>query len=154
MKNGGNKHINPAGLLLLFMIISDGAWIALIIAKTCGSVRMNWIAVLLGAFWLPALVLAFSLGIAGLLVLAAYIKRQIRRKKTDRRIIKQAKALGAWDKRPTPLGGRALELKAWEDFKIKRQQGETDAELRRRCMAAADMELANTPPEGGKPHGI
>lgn len=84
MKNGGNKRINPAGLLLLFMLVSDGAW----------------------------------------------------------------------DKRPMPLGGRALELKAWEDFNIKRKQGETDTELRRRCMAAADTELANTPPEGGKPYGI
>lgn len=140
--------------MFLYVLLSGCAWAALIIAKACGAIRMNWIAVLLGAFWLPALVLAFSLGLIGLLVLAAHIKREHRRKKTDRRIMQQAKNLGAWDKRPISLGGRALELKAWENFKIKRQQGETDAELRRRYMAAADTELANTPPKGGKPHGL
>lgn len=67
------------------------------------------------------------------------------RRKVDRRIIRQAKAAGVWNKRPTPLGGRALELKAWEDFKIRRLPGETDAELRRRCMAKADNQLANAP---------
>lgn len=66
-------------------------------------------------------------------VLNGYVKlkRWHRRRKTDRRIIKQAKAAGVWEK-PLRLGGRALELKAWKKFKIKRQPGETDADLRRR----------------------
>lgn len=59
------------------------------------------------------------------------LKRWNRRRKTDRAIIARAKAWGVWDK-PLRLGGRALELKAWKDFKIKRLPGETDADLRRR----------------------
>lgn len=59
-----------------------------------------------------------------------------RRRKTDARIIAQAKAIGVWDKKPIVLGGRALEIKAWEDFKIKREPGEPDANLRRRYMKA------------------
>ena len=69
------------------------------------------------------------------------------RRKADARIIAQAKGAGVWDKKPIVLGGRALELKAWKDFKIKREPGEPDAHLRRRCMAAADNELANAPQE-------
>lgn len=64
--------------------------------------------------------------------IAFFIKRWRRRRKTDARIIAQAKAAGVWDKKPIVLGGRALELKAWEDFKIKREPGETDAKFRRR----------------------
>lgn len=75
------------------------------------------------------------------------LKRWYRRHKTDRRIIRQAKALDVWDKKPIVLGGRALELKAWQDFKLKREPGETDAKLRLRYMKAAE-ELANTPREG------
>ena len=78
------------------------------------------------------------------------INRRYHRRKVDARIIKQAKELGVWDYVPIVLRGRALELKAWEDFNIKREPGETDAQLRRRCMAAADNELANTPREGEK----
>lgn len=47
-------------------------------------------------------------------------------------------------KKMEPLGGRALDIAAWEDFKILRQPGEKDAELRRRCMNAADNELADS----------
>ena len=69
------------------------------------------------------------------------IKRQIRKQKTNRRIISQAKAAGVWEK-PQCLGGKALELKAWQDFKIKRKPGETDACLRIRCMNKAENEYA------------
>lgn len=84
----------------------------------------------------------------------AWIKKRRHRRKADARIIAQAKGAGVWDKQPIVLGGRALELKAWQDFKIKREPGEPDAHLRRRCMAAADNELANAPQEGGPGHGI
>lgn len=85
--------------------------------------------------------------------LIVQLKHWHRRRKVDRRIIRQAKAIGAWDKRPTTLGGRALELKAWEDFKIKRKPEETDAQLRRRCMAAADKKYANKTRQGGSNDG-
>ena len=73
----------------------------------------------------------------------------LRRRKRDRRIIRQAKAVGVWDK-PQALGGRALELKAWQDFKIKRKPGETDACLRRRCMNEFENEYAAAPTNGGQ----
>ena len=97
-------------------------------------------------------ILAAILATYGLVLMIADILDRIKARKhrriVDARIIEQAKAAGVWDKVPIVLGGRALELKAWEDFKIKREPGETDAQLRRRCMAAADNELANTPREG------
>lgn len=78
-------------------------------------------------------------------VIARRSAKARRRRKADARIIAQAKEAGVWDKHPIVLGGRALELKAWQDFKIKREPGEPDAHLRRRCMAVADDELVNLP---------
>ena len=75
------------------------------------------------------------------------IKQRRRRREADRRIVEQAKATGVWEKEPLVLGGRALEIKAWRHYKIKREPGEPDAHLRRRCMTAAD-EPANTPERG------
>lgn len=80
----------------------------------------------------------------GIKVLVLGICAKLRKRKTNRRIIRQAKAAGVWDK-PKALGGKALELKAWKDYKIKRKPGETDACLRLRCMNAADNEYANAP---------
>ena len=68
----------------------------------------------------------------------ARIARWRRRRKADARIIALAKGAGVWDKEPIVLGGRALELKAWQEFNIKREPGEPDAHLRRRCMAKHD----------------
>lgn len=129
-------------------------WVILITLKTAGAVRMSWPLVLSGIVWLSWIVFLLVPALVALVRQAAKLKRWYRRRKVDRRIIRQAKAIGAWDKRPTPLGGRALELKAWEDFKIKRWPGETDAQLRRRCMAKADEELAAAPREGGGHHGL
>lgn len=126
---------------ILFTTVSGLLWLGLIVLKALDVVSMDWIAVLLGVWWIPLLILA----LAAIMVTAFYIKRTVGKWKVDQRIIRQAKAAGVWNKRPTPLGGRALELKAKKDFKIKRQPGETDAQLRRRCMAKADEEYANTP---------
>lgn len=52
---------------------------------------------------------------------------------------------GATEERPEPLGGNELEDAAWLHFKITRHVGETDEELRSRCMAAADTALADAP---------
>lgn len=60
-------------------------------------------------------------------------KKWRHRRAVDRRIIAQAKAAGLWRAYPIILGGRALELKAWELCRIKREPGETDAKLRLRC---------------------
>lgn len=86
-------------------------------------------AVVFGAWIALAELIAYGLKV---LVLGVLVK--LRKRKRDRRIIRQAKAAGAWDL-PWKLGGRALELKA-EGYKIKRKPGETDACLRIRCMEA------------------
>lgn len=44
-----------------------------------------------------------------------------------------------------PLRGRALDHEAWELYGIKRQPGETDEELNRRCFDIAEAEYANQP---------
>lgn len=117
-------------------------WVVLIVLKAVGYIDMHWALVLSGIVWISWLWCAVS----ALLVLAihglACLKRWHRRRKNDRRIIRQAKAAGVWEK-PQCLGGRALELKAWKLYKIRRKSGETDKELRQRCMTAADNEYAD-----------
>lgn len=54
-----------------------------------------------------------------------------RKLKVNRRIIRQAKAAGVWGNLDT-LGGQALTLYAWNHWAIDREEGETDAQLRRR----------------------
>ena len=67
-------------------------------------------------------------------LLSEYVRKKIRQWKVKRRIIRQAKAAGAWS---IPIaGGKALELHA-AAYGIKREPGETDVQLRARCMAAA-----------------
>lgn len=143
MENDKNNGL--MGCWLLYAALSGLLWLILIVLKALAMVSMSWIAVLLGGFWILPLLLAASAALVLVVRLAARFKRWHRSRKVDRRIIRQAKAAGVWNKRPTPLGGRALELKAREDFKIRRLPGETDAELRCRCMAAADQELVEAP---------
>ena len=76
-----------------------------------------------------------------LFVLAGRFKLRLRSLKRDRRIIRQAKAAGAWD-RMNVLGGRALELRAWQQYRLKRRPGETDACLRLRMQKAVLDEIA------------
>ena len=156
--NAGGTRMNGTGVWILCCLISAVAELILICCKIAGLVTWSWPAVLLSYFWIPiAVMVAFVLLAVGIHIFCRAMRRYRewkRRNEADRRIIRQAKAIGAWDKRPTPLGGRALELKAWEDFKIKRLPGETDAQLRRRCMAKADEELAAVPREGGGHHGL
>lgn len=123
-------------------------WVILFCLKAAGVVTMHWALVLSGLAWLTWILYACTALVAAIVHQIVKVKRWRRRRKTDRRIIAQAKGAGVWDKLPIVLGGRALELKAWQDYKIKREPGETDAHLRRRCMTAADNELANTPREG------
>jgi uncharacterized membrane protein len=125
---------NPMGIWILYALASALLWIALVFLKVLGVVRISWIGVVLGLFWLPLVLMCLICGVAALVILIARIKRRHRRKVTDRRIIRQAKAIGAWT--PQAAGGRALELLA-EEYGIKREEGETDRQLRGRIMAAA-----------------
>ena len=125
---------NPLGIWILYALASALLWITLVLLKALGVVRISWIGVVLGLFWLPLVLMCLICGVAALVILIAHIKRRHRRKVTDRRIIRQAKAIGAWT--PQAAGGRALELLA-EEYGIKREEGETDRQLRGRIMAAA-----------------
>ena len=111
--------------------------------QAVGYVDMHWAVVLSGIVWISwlwfALTALWVLAIHGL----ACLKRWLRRCKNDRRVIRQAKAIGIWNANPIILGGRALELKAWKLYKIRRKSGETDKELRQRCMTKADNEYAD-----------
>ena len=124
---------NPLGIWILYALASVLLWIALVFLKMLGVVRISWIGVALGLFWLPLMLLLIICGVAALVILIAHIKRRHRRKVTDRRIIRQAKAIGAWT--PQAAGGRTLELLA-EEYGIKREEGETDQQLRERIMQA------------------
>lgn len=125
---------NPLGIWILYALASALLWIAPVFLKLLGVVRISWIGVVLGLFWLPLVLMCLICGVAALVILIARIKRRHRRKATDRRIIRQAKAIGAWT--PQAAGGRTLELIA-EEYGIKREEGETDRQLRGRIMAAA-----------------
>lgn len=125
---------NPLGIWILYALASALLWITLVLLKALGVVRISWIGVVLGLFWLPLVLMCLICGVAALVILIARIKRRHRRKVTDRRIIRQAKAIGAWT--PQAAGGRTLELLA-EEYGIKREEGETDRQLRGRIMAAA-----------------
>jgi len=118
---------------ILYALASALLWIVLVFLKVIGVVRISWIGVVLGLFWLPLVLMCLICGVAALVILIAHIKRRHRRKVTDRRIIRQAKAIGAWT--PQAAGGRTLELLA-EEYGIKREEGETDRQLRGRIMAA------------------
>ena len=119
---------NPIGAWILYAFASFLLWIVLIFLKLLGVVRISWIGVVLGLFWLPLALMCLICGVA------AHIKRKRRRKAADRRIIRQAKAIGAWT--PQAAGGWALELLA-KEYGIQREAGETDRQLRGRIMEAA-----------------
>ena len=107
----------------------------------------------MGTVYKITLFISFFLAAYGFILavsdIIARIERWYHRRKADARIIEQAKAVGVWDKKPLVLGGRALELKAWQDYKIKRKPGESDAHLRfRYALETTEEELENTPREG------
>lgn len=124
---------NPLGIWILYALASGLLWILLVFLKLLGVVDMNWIAIITGLLWIPFLLMLIICGVAALIILIAHIKRKHRRKVIDRRIIRQAKAIGAWT--PQAAGGRALELLA-KEYGIQREAGETDRQLRSRIMEA------------------
>ncbi len=128
-----HENNNPLGMWILYALTSALLWIVLVFLKVIGVVRISWIGVVLGLFWLPLVLMCLICGVAALVILIAHIKRRHRRKAIDRRIIRQAKAIGAWT--PQAAGGRALELLA-KEYGIKREEGETDRQLRERIMQA------------------
>lgn len=101
--------------------------------KLTGFIDLPWNILLAGFAWVFVALFFFSVFTITAMWVFADLQKWIRRRKLDRRIIKQAKAVGVWDE-PKALGGRALELYAKKKHGIEREPGETDASLRRRCM--------------------
>ena len=137
MKNNKNRVTTELAICAVL-------WVLLIALKRLGISAMSWPAVLLGFLWIPALwwiltallggiCLAVTFMGADVIAMLGKLKARNHKRKKDRRVIKQAKAAGVWDK-PQCLGGRALELKAWKEYKIKREPGEKDENLRSRCI--------------------
>ena len=130
--------------LIIDSAIGMFLWVLLIVLKANGYSNMHWAVVLSGFAWIVWILMGITALVCVFPFLFMKLIRWNRRRKVDRRVVRQAKAAGVWDK-PTCLGGRALEIKAWKQYKIKRLPGEPDKELRRRCMNAADNEYASTP---------
>lgn len=101
--------------------------------KLTGFIELPWNILLSGFAWVFVVLFFFNVFAAATVWVFLKLRNRNRLRKLDRRIIKQAKAVGVWDE-PKALGGRALELYAKEKHGIKREPGETDASLRRRCM--------------------
>lgn len=138
-------------LLIFDACVAAVLWLLLIGLRAAGIVCMHWAIVLSGIVWITWLLMGLTYTSAMLVRLYGRLQRWQHRRQRDRRIIAQAESLGVWE-RPICLGGRALELKAWKDFHIKRRTGERDAQLRRRCMYRADEMLAAAARDkGGKP---
>ena len=134
MENRNNDRYPPDWLVLLLLAI--GIWGLLLCLEWAGAAGMGWKVALSGGLWVPALILALYLIVNALMLLADKIVRlcrlRRRRKAVDSQIRTHAQAFGVWD-RPEYMGGRGLELSAWEHYKIRRRPGETDASLRLRC---------------------
>ena len=128
------KDKRPLAAIILCMLAGFALWVILICLKVAGAVSMKWITVLSGFVWLTWLAFAFAALVAALVYLIAKVKRWHRRRKTDARIIRQAKAAGVWN---TNAGGRALELYA-KECGVKKFAGESDAHLRQRIKAGTE----------------
>lgn len=136
MKKDSNKS-EWAAVWIMCAVVAAILWVILIAGKASGAVGMSWPGVWLGCIWIPAIeaaVLAYMYYVPKLVDWMNRGSRQaIRSHNVQRRIRAQAKALGIWAY-PPALGGKALTMSARENFRVRRRFGETDAELRMRCM--------------------
>ena len=130
-----DKRKYMAQLMTAEAIPALGLWVLLIILRAGGVLRWHWAVVLSGVVWIPWSMYALTALAIAAVRLCNRVRRRIRRWKVDRRIRRQAKAGGVWD-RPGVLGGRALDLYARDMCNLKRMPGESDKELRARCRMA------------------
>lgn len=128
------KDTRIIAVFFLSVCASVMLWPPLIALKVAGITDMHWALVLTGFIWIAWAVMAIFALVAACKYGVKALKRWHRRRKNDRRIIRQAKAAGVWNN-PTALGGRALELYAWKTHRLKRKPGESNKGLRLRCEA-------------------
>lgn len=134
------KNKSYAPVLKMVAVIDGILWLLLLAAEATGALNMGWPAALLGAVWIPAVTFLFIACELLALLLAVNIKRAIREREVAKRIRAQAIKMGFWDK-PELMRGKALDLWAREKYRIKRKRGETDQQLRERCMADGEATL-------------
>lgn len=125
MSNKNNR--NYAGMWILYTLLSGGLRIGLLIAKACGAIRTSWIVVFLGAVCLPVLVMAFLLGLAGMMALLSNTRRRIREWKRRRKISRTL-----WE----AMDGMTLNS-IGPIYGVKRQQGEKNRDYKHRILKAA-----------------
>lgn len=128
-------------------------WVVLIILKAFNAIYMHWALVLSGILWISWALFLLTAIVAGAVTLATRIKAEYRQRKIDRRVRTKMDQLGLWAM-PQVLGGRALDIYAWDQLRIKRKPGEGDADLRHRCAEtrAENIRILNNakkPPAGG-----
>lgn len=131
------KNLNIKRGWVLFFACAEVCWLILVIMKAFGWVSYSWPFVLLGFLWWPCEMLACTAAAVAILLTVIKVKETIRKRKRDRRIKAQAKAVGVWENIPV-LGGRALDLKA-KELNITREPGESDRELRVRIAKKYDL---------------
>ena len=66
---------NPLGIWILYALASALLWITLVLLKALGVVRISWVGVVLGLFWVPLVLMCLSWGVATLGILIAHIRR-------------------------------------------------------------------------------
>lgn len=71
-----HENNNPLGMWILYALASALLWIVLVFLKVIGVVRISWIGVVLGLFWLPLVLMCLICGVAALVILIAHIKKK------------------------------------------------------------------------------
>lgn len=95
MKIKIKRNRNYTAVWVLWCTLSGVLWLLLLGLKAAGAVRTSWPAAVLGIIWIPWLAMALFAAAGSVLVTAARLKRWYRRRKVDRRIIRQAYGISA-----------------------------------------------------------
>lgn len=154
MENENKSDKNYTSCWILYTLISDVAWIALLIAKACGTIGMKWPVVILAGVWIPTLLLLIMITAA---VVLALFKKAARKAREWKRRRKVARVL--WD----AMHGLTLNS-IGPIYGVSRKPGEPNKEYERRILKAArtvdkvnlvaPLEAPHTPATGLKLEAI
>ena len=154
MENENKSDKNYTSCWILYTLISGVAWIALLIAKACGTIGMKWPVVILAGVWIPTLLLLIMITAA---VVLALFKKAARKAREWKRRRKVARVL--WD----AMHGLTLNS-IGPIYGVSRKPGEPNKEYERRILKAArtvdkvnlvaPLEAPHTPATGLKLEAI
>lgn len=136
--SGENKHTSAVGVYLLTVA---AVWLAMLLLKVAGVLPINWLAVALGIFWIPAAVVAVVLLLALVIITARDLHRWNRARRVMNRIRKDFNLLAR---------GEVLDKIAVK-YGLSRAPDETDKELRERILQFAKKPYK---PKGGTANGL